>query len=116
MTATYTEPALLDESLHPTDLLDAVAADPLPSRQDDRGLIEAAIAASLAEHGVVHISHVREALARIAGGREVAHFMLGAVISGWAVQHGEHVGWMPNGDTKSGNGAKPARVWRLRTN
>lgn len=105
---------LFGTDLHPTELLEAIAADPLPSRQDDRALIEAAIAASLRSHGVVHISHVREHLARIAGTREVAHWMLGSVISAWAVRYGEPIGWEPNGDRKSGNGAKPARVWRER--
>lgn len=105
----YTEPALLDESLHPTDLLDSVAGHWLPARQDDRAVIEAAIERSLAEVGEVHISHVRARLSR-----PVTPHMLGAVISAWATRHGECIGVEPNGDTKSGNGAKLAKVWRLR--
>lgn len=108
MTTTFAEPDLF-ESAHPTALLDAVAGHWLPSRQDDRAHIEAAIQASLRQHGVVHISYVREHITR-----DVEPHMLGAVISGWAVRHGEPVGWAPNGDTKSGNGAKPARVWRAK--
>src|SRR5690606_13811799 len=56
---TYLEPPLfdVDASGHPSELLEAVADHYLPSRVDDRAAIEAAIAASLAEHGVVHISH-----------------------------------------------------------
>lgn len=105
----YTEPALLDESLHPTELLDSVASDPLPSRQDDRAHIEAAIWQCLRDHGRVHIALVRPYITR-----DVWPPMLGAAISGWATRHGECVGAEPNGDTKSGNGAKLARVWRLR--
>lgn len=105
MTAT-----LFGTDAHPTQLLDAVASDWLPSREDDRSAIEAAIEASLRDHGEVHIALVRARLTR-----EVAPHMLGAVLSAWAVRHGEPVGWRPNGDTKSGNGAKPSRVWIRRT-
>lgn len=93
---------------HPTALLDAIADDPLPSRQDDRAAIELAIRACLALHDVVHISLVRDLLIR-----NVAPHMLGAVISA-TVTHGdfEWTGeYLPNGGP-SRNAAKPAKVWR----
>lgn len=98
-------------TLHPTALLDAVASDWLPTRQDDRAHIEAAIAACAAEHdGLVHVAWVREHLSR-----DVAPHMLGAVMHAWAKTSGaRHVDWAPNGDTRSGNGAKPSKVWRIR--
>lgn len=133
MSITFTEPTLFDTeasqggaatstqpttvtpvprpgSHHPTALLEAVADHWLPARQDDRQVIEAAIARSLAEVGEVHIALVRDRLAR-----PVEPHMLGAVISAWATRHGECIDVRPNGDTKSGNGAKLARVWRLKT-
>ncbi|MGV3564206.1 MAG: hypothetical protein ACO1ON_13090 [Nocardioides sp.] len=105
----HTEPPLFGTAEHPTELLDSVASHWLPARQDDRAVIEAAIDASLREVGEVHIALVRERLTRV-----VQPHMLGAVISAWATRHGEHIGWRRNGDTESGNGAKPARVWRKR--
>lgn len=80
--------------------------DPLPSRIDDAAHIRHAIARSLAVHGEVHISLVRRYITR-----DVAPHLIGAVINGWSKRHGQFTGWRPNGDTKSGNGAKPAPVW-----
>lgn len=95
---------------HPTALLDAVAADPLPSRQDDRAHILAAIRAAITEHGgLLHASWVREHITR-----DVAPHMVGAVMSGYVARtRAEWTGeYLPNGGP-SGNGAKPARVWRI---
>lgn len=97
---------------HPGVLLDAIAADPLPSRQTDRQHIEAAVNAAAAAHnGIVHISTVRPLLTR-----NVWQPMLGSVIS--AMARAGRLEWtgdyLPNGGP-SGNGAKPARVWRLTT-
>lgn len=108
MTATYTEPTLLDESLHPTDLLDAVAADPLPSRQDDRAHIEAAIRECARRNGgLVTIAWVRPLITR-----DVWPPMVGAVMSSMRSQM-EWTGQYAQNGGGSGNGAKPARVWRL---
>lgn len=109
MTA-YTEPALLDESLHPTALLDAVAADPLPSRQDDRAHIEAAIRECARRNGgLVTIAWVRPLITR-----DVWPPMVGSVMSSMRSQMEWTGQYHPNGDTEGRNGAKAARVWRLR--
>ena len=83
-----------------------VHGDPLPSRQDDAAHIRAAIDKALEVHGVVHVSLVRPFITR-----DVAPHLIGAVLSGWATQHGRFVGYRRNGDTRSGNGNKPAPVW-----
>lgn len=96
---------------HPADLLDAIAADPLPSRQTDRQHIEAAIRTCAEEHdGLVTIAWVRDHITR-----DVAPHMVGSVMSA-TVTHGgfEWTGdYLPNSGP-SGNAAKPAKVWRIR--
>lgn len=79
-----------------TAVLHAVLHDPLPSRQDDRAHIEAAIRAAAREHdGLVHISTVRQHIKR-----EVFPNMLGAVLRPRRVPRSH---WRP-----------PSQRWRLR--
>lgn len=101
-----------DSTAHPGALLDDLANEPLPSRRDDRLVIDQAIADALADNdGLLHIAAVRQHLAR-----DVAPHMLGAVMSA-TVSHGDFVWtgeYAPNSGP-SGNGAKPAKVWRALT-
>jgi len=93
---------------HPGELLEAIADDPLPSRQTDRQHIQDAIRTALGEHdGFVTISWVRPHITR-----NVAPHLIGAVMSAYVRTHdlvwtGEY---RPNGGP-AGNAAKPARIW-----
>ncbi len=93
---------------HPTVLLHAISDDPLPARQTDREHITAAIyAAATANDGYVHIAQVREHITR-----NVWPPMIGAVMSGMRHKMRWTGAYAPNGGP-SGNGAKPARIWKL---
>ena len=103
---TYTRDALW------TDVLPAVAADDsIPNRTDSRAAICAAITRAAAEHhGLVHISYVRPYLTPL-----VTPHMVGAVFAGLHLTGALRAtgDYLPNGDTASGNGSKPAKVSRL---
>lgn len=88
-------------------ILHAVMTDPLPSRQTDRQVIEAAIVRCAAAHGdEVHISWLRQYV-----DRDVMPEMWGAVIHarrGFLEPAGYH---LPNMGG-SGNARKLSPVWR----
>lgn len=99
---------------HPTthleEVADALHAAPHArvQRHLDRAHIETAILSALEAHeGLLTIAWVREHITR-----DVAPYMIGAVMSGFVKTHG--LVWtgdyQPNGGP-SGNAAKPARVW-----
>lgn len=97
-------------TVHLEEVADAVHAAPHAQirRMLDRAHIETAILMALDEHdGIVTIAWVREHITR-----DVAPYMIGAVMSGFVKSH--DLVWTgdyhPNGGP-SGNAAKPARVW-----
>lgn len=94
---------------HPGEFLDDLAASQRINRMIDRAHIETAILSALEEHdGLLTIAWVRQHITR-----NVTPHMVGAVMSA-TVTHGgfEWTGqYAPNGGP-SGNGAKPAKIWR----
>lgn len=98
------------------DMLAAIDADPsadlLPTRRDDRAAVRRAVAICAAERrGLVHIAYVRPHLPA-----DVAPHVIGAVMSALhTTGHLVHIPgrFEPNGDVRSGNASKPARVSRL---
>lgn len=95
---------------HPDALLDAIANDPLPARQSDREHITAAIyAAAAANDGYVHIAEVRAHITR-----NVWPPMIGSTMNAMRSQMRWTGAYAPNGGP-SGNGSKPAKVWKLKS-
>lgn len=94
---------------HPTALLDAITNDPLPARQTDREHITAAIyAAAAANNGLVHIAQVRDHITR-----QVWPPMIGSTMNAMRHKMRWTGAYAPNGGP-SGNGSKPAKVWKLK--
>ena len=91
--------------------LDAVAYPATPGRISDRAAIVAAVRQDAARNrNLVHISRVRPLLPAWCTGNVVGATISALVSAGFLRPTG---GWLPNGDAKGKNAAKPAHVYRL---
>ncbi|WP_313280954.1 hypothetical protein [Timonella senegalensis] len=92
--------------------LQAISDDPQIWSQDDRAAVFQACIDSIADHGELHISHVRSRLTR-----DVAPHRIGANVNAFARRaHLVVVAHRPNGDLASGNRNKYSPVWAAREN
>ena len=93
------------------DTLHAVHTNPLPSAEDDRAHIFAAIRTAAAEHhGEVHAATVRRHLTRDVNPARIGAAFGALVSQGVLVFAGRYE---RNGGTKSRNGNKPSPVYLL---
>ena len=99
---------LIEREVRDTEaILRSVLTDPLPSRQTDRQVIEAAIRAAAAEHG----GFVTAAWVRPHITRDVLPQMVGAVMGNGGLL--EPTGRIERNAGGSGNALKWSPVWRL---
>lgn len=94
-----------------TDEIDVTAADWRPNAVTSRAAVVAAVEVVAAAHGgEVHISDVRPMLPAHTNPHQIGAMFCALRRGGYLVPTGEY---RDNGGTRSRNGAKPARVYRL---